>query len=45
VGPVGSPSDFTGGFAIAPLQVPEPASFALVAVVIAGAGSVRGRRP
>ena len=26
VGPVGSPSDFTGGFAIAPLPIPEPGS-------------------
>lgn len=32
VGPVGSPSDFTGGFAIAPLPIPEPATLTLLAL-------------
>lgn len=44
VGPNGTPSDFTGGFAIAPLPVPEPAGLALVAVAIATGAGLRGRR-
>jgi hypothetical protein len=44
VGPAGTPSDFTGGFAIAPLPVPEPGSFAMVALVVAGAAARRFRR-
>jgi hypothetical protein len=44
VGPLGSPSDFSGGFAIAPLPVPEPTSFAMVVLAIAmAAGWVRRR--
>jgi hypothetical protein len=38
VGPVGSPSDFTGGFAIAPLPIPEPAGAALLVLGIAALG-------
>jgi hypothetical protein len=44
VGPAGTPSDFSGGFAIAPLPVPEPASFVMVALVVAGAAARRLRR-
>jgi hypothetical protein len=41
VGPAGTPSDFSGGFAIAPLPVPEPGSFAMLGLVVAGAAARR----
>jgi hypothetical protein len=44
VGPAGTPADFSGGFAIAPLPVPEPATFALVTLVVAVIAAGRGRR-
>jgi hypothetical protein len=42
VGPVGSPSDFTGGFAIAP-GIPEPASAVLLALGAAACLQLRRR--
>jgi len=44
VGPNGSPSDFTGGFAIAPLPIPEPATTALVVLGMLATSALRPRR-
>jgi hypothetical protein len=44
VGPAGTPSDFSGDFAIAPLPVPEPATFAMVTLVVAAVAVRRSRR-
>jgi hypothetical protein len=44
VGPVGTPSDFTGGFAIAPLGIPEPTTLAMMALGVVVGGTLRGRR-
>jgi Domain of unknown function (DUF4394)/PEP-CTERM motif len=44
VGPVGTPADFTGGFSIAPLAIPEPATLALVLIGLAACGAIRRGR-
>jgi hypothetical protein len=40
---VGSNADFTGGFAIAPVAIPEPASTAILAFAVAACGTLRAR--
>ena len=44
VGPNGTPADFTGGFAIAPLAIPEPTTLVIVSLGLFACGGVRGRR-
>jgi Domain of unknown function (DUF4394) len=43
VGPVGTPADFTGGFAIAPLPIPEPVTVAMLAFGFALCSAIRRR--
>src|SRR4051794_7324155 len=41
---VGSNADFTGGFAMAPLPIPEPATLTILLIGITGASAARPRR-
>ena len=43
VGPVGTPADFTGGFSIAPLPIPEPGTLAMFAIGLAACAAKRRR--
>jgi hypothetical protein len=43
VGPPGTPSDFTGGFSMAPLPIPEPTALALLTLALLATATIRRR--
>ncbi len=43
VGPPGTPSDFTGGFSLAPLPIPEPTALALLTLGLLATATTRRR--